>query len=441
MNLSRKKRYIGNTLLRSACAAMAAVFLAAGCGSGKPVSTGSSLSDPPAPSQYNNYAGTQSYQLAGDGYHETGGVWDLTLDDVNQFFTYTDISVPPVTNGGGLPPYPLEGNTKAASSFLKLTLTGQNAGNGGYVLEIPGRQAIFRPGNDSSLVVIAPAASTSACQGLSQKTTFEFLTLWLPYNTMAPQYAAWGSIDASSSGNSWSFSNLQMYTQDGTALNPQTPSSGVCAYTKEGYVTTIPPQKATGNLPWTVVVGPSGYLAIDQGQGNSGFDIPPSYTPTGPLGLAGFPEPSSQIDTNSLAGGNYIGFVYNVYAGNVGHPVTQPVAFTGGSGTIAIGGLYPNDDPTQTPPANITLNLGQQDSGTNGLYKSVTITIPDTYNGCADESYGGMDANGNPTCILYGTAIAGQVEGKYVLYVTVLDRSLETIGITGAALDYFLYQQ
>jgi hypothetical protein len=108
---------------------------------------------------------------------------------------------------------------------------------------------------------------------------------------------------------------------------------------------------------------------------------------------------------------------------------------------VATGGLFPNDDPRQTPPGNISMDLGQQDSSTNGLYKSVTVTMPDAYNGCTGQSYGGTDANGNPTCILHGVAIAGQVEGKYVLYVSLADRSLETLKLPGAALEYFLYQQ
>jgi hypothetical protein len=262
---------------------------------------------------------------------------------------------------------------------------------------------------------------------------------------MIPAYAAYGSIQASSSGSAWSFSNLQMFTQDGTAINPQTPSSGLCSYTTEGYVPTILPSKETQNLPWTVIVGPSGYVAIDLGQGNvsAGSGLAFAPTATGPFGLVGFAEASTQIDTKSLVSANYLGFTFNSYAGSALRPATQPIAFTGGSGTIATGGLFPNDDPSQTPPSNITMDLGPEDSKINGFYKSVTVTMPDLYNGCVGQSYGGTDANGNPTCIDHGIAIAGAIEGKYVLYVTLQDFSLLTKGLNSgpAALEYFLYQQ
>lgn len=444
MNRKHWKRQGTSGALRwAACLLVAATQLVDGCGSGKS-SSGNSLSSPPAASQYNNYAGTQTYELLSNGYQEIGGIWNITLDDANQFFTYTDVSIPPNNFlGNSVPPYPIEGSFKSANGFLKLTLNGKSAGSGGYAVEIPGRAAILRPGDTSMFPVISVQASTSACPAPLQNTTFEFLTLALPHYSQAPVYAAYGSLQASSSGTAWKFSNLQMFAHDGTSLNPPTPSAGLCSYTQEGYVTNILPAKETQNLPWTVAVGPSGYLVVDQGQGDGlayqGTPVPdPSI---GPFGLVGFPQPSTQIDTSGLVGGKYIGFAYEPYNGDALRPVTQPIAFNGGSGTVATGGLYPNDDVTQTPPGNISLDLGPQDSGVNGLYKSVTLTTPDTYNGCAFETYGGTDANGNPTCIAYGVAIAGLVEGKYVLYVTVADRSLETRGITGAVLEYFLYQQ
>ena len=440
-----KGRHGSARLQQFGCVSAAAMLLVAGCGGNKAASGSGTnpFPNPPAPAQYNNYAGTQSYELLPNGFDEIGGVWDLTLDDTNLFFTYADISIPPNTSSGGAPPYPIEGNTKSANGFLDLTLDGQSAGSGGYAIEIPGRAAILRPGDDSTFPVIAAAASTSGCQELAQQTTFEFLTLQPTYNTSStrPAYAAYGSLEASSSGTNWTFSNLQMFTLSGTALNPPTPAAGLCTYTEEGYVTNILPGKATQNLPWTVVVGPSGYLVVDQGQGNYLTQQAPPATAIGPFGLVGFPQPSSQVDTGSLIAGNYIGFTFNSDAAYASHPVSQPIAFTPGAGTVTSGGLYPNDDVTQTPPGNITMDLGQEDSKTNGFYPSVTVTMPDTYNGCVGQTYGGTDASGNPTCIAHGIAIAGSLEGKYALYVALNDRSLETRNIFGAELEYFLYQQ
>src|SRR5580658_10215286 len=135
--------------------AATAVLLATGCGGGK-TSNGSGFSNPAPAANYNNYVGTQTYQLANDGFHETGGVWSVVLDDANQFFTYADISIPPYDqNGGSQLSYPIEGNFNGASGFLNLTLNGMSKGSGGYAIEIPGRAAILRPGNDSTLPVIS----------------------------------------------------------------------------------------------------------------------------------------------------------------------------------------------------------------------------------------------------------------------------------------------
>lgn len=445
MNWKHWKLRSAFTGLSCAVCFLAAV-LAGGCGSSKPSSSssGGNFANPPAPAQYNNYAGTQTYEFVNPGIgSETGGVWNVTLDDTNNFFTYTDVSIPPLTfSGPSL--YPLEGATKPAGSFLKLTLNGKSSGSGGYAIEIPGRLAVLRPGDTSTLPVVAAQASTTSCQELPQNTTFEFMSLAHPYISQDVPYVAYGSVQASSSGKAWTFSNLQMFLQDGTALSVSMPSSGLCSYTNEGYVTSILPDKSTQNLPWTVVVGSSGYLVIDQGQGNGPqYDGPEAGNQTiGPYGLVGFPQPSSQIDTGSLVSGKYIGFTYAPYNGPYSRPVTQPVAFSGGSGTVAVGGLYPNDDVTQTPPSNISLDLGPEDSSTNGLYKSVTVTMPDTYSACVSQPYGGTDANGNPTCIAHGIAIAGTVEGKYVLYAAVLDHSLDTRNAGGyPVLEYLLYQQ
>jgi hypothetical protein len=113
------------------------------------------------------------------------------------------------------------------------------------------------------------------------------------------------------------------------------------------------------------------------------------------------------------------------------------------------GGAYPNDDVTQTPPSNITIDLGTQDSSNNGLYKSVTVTVPDTYRTCIQQPYGGTDANGKPTCIFQGEAVAGNPSGKYAVFVTVNDLGLQSYADTAVgghftpygAMDFFLYQQ
>jgi hypothetical protein len=140
----------------------------------------------------------------------------------------------------------------------------------------------------------------------------------------------------------------------------------------------------------------------------------------------------------------YAGFEFDPIDVTLNRAGSLPVAFgqTAGSGTVITGGAYPNDDVAQTAPSNITLDLGQQDGTSNGLYKNVTVTVPDTFSACATTSFGGTDASGKPTCIFHGVAVAGDPNGKFVIFVTVNDVSLAISHYTAdAALEFFLYQQ
>jgi hypothetical protein len=106
------------------------------------------------------------------------------------------------------------------------------------------------------------------------------------------------------------------------------------------------------------------------------------------------------------------------------------------------GGVYPNDDETKTAPSNITIDLGQQDSKNNGLFKSVTVTIPDLVGACISRPYGSKDANGNPTCVFPGVAVVGNPNNKYAVFVTADDKRGASFNYAGdTAIEFFLYQQ
>jgi hypothetical protein len=158
------------------------------------------------------------------------------------------------------------------------------------------------------------------------------------------------------------------------------------------------------------------------------------------------------LNTSDIVSGKYIGFQYvpmqgdfNFFANPVSlGSVTSPVAFgpTAGSGTVMTGGVYPNDDATKTAPSNITIDLGQQDSKNNGLFKSVTVTIPDLVGACISRPYGSKDANGNPTCVFPGVAVVGNPNNKYAVFVTADDKRGASFNYAGdTAIEFFLYQQ
>lgn len=407
------------------------VIAVAGCAS----KTGSSSS---AAGTYNTYAGTQNVIVSsGAGLFE-GGMWTITLDDTNSFFSYLNTG----DYSGVTPPSPNIGNFAAVNGFLDMTSDGGKSGSGGYAIEIPGDAVVFRPGNGTQYPVIGVASNS--CQTPAANTTYQFVALdHPPYDsTDTSNDLAYGSIQATAQGTAWSFSNFSEYTLDGTSVSPAAFPSGTCAYTQEGYVVSIPStDSATNNVPFTVAVGPTGFFMADLGQNG----LNKTY------GLVGTVKPSSQLSTSDIVAGKYIGFQYqqlqaafNFSGSSVSlGSVTSPIAFgqTAGSGTAMTGGVYPNDDASQTPPSNITIDLGQQDSQNNGLYKSVTVTIPDTTGACISRSDGGKDANGNPTCIFPGVAVVGNPGGKYAVLVTANDLRAAIFSYTFSPIQFFLYQQ
>jgi hypothetical protein len=412
-----------------------------GCSSGTSYSGSNAVSDIPAPAQYNTYVGTQAYiQSASNGgaLVSSGGVWSAALDDTNHYFTYKNVSFS--TAAISIIQYPILGSFTSSNGFFNLSFNGKAAGSGGYAYEIPGRAALLRPGDTTHFPVVAvPMAS---CPEIPS-TTFQFVALGIPAQpgsgaSTVPVNAAYGSVQLNASGTAWNFSSMKMFAWDGTSLSPTTPPSGQCGSTQEGFAATVLPVDDTNKLPLTVGVGPSGYFVMDQGQGDQTEVLIPPPTPTGPFGLVGVAQPSSPLDTSKVVAGKYAGFKFSQGKGG-----TQPVVFgqTPGSGTMMTGGGFANDDITKTPATNISIDLGQQDPQNNGLYKSVTVTVPDTSQGCIFQPYGGKDAQGNDTCILHGVAVVGNPEGKYALFITGQDQSLLATNFKRAVLEFFLYPQ
>jgi hypothetical protein len=424
----------------------AALLAAAGCSNGRTSNTSPGLAGDTA--KAHSYVGTQSRQWwTGASYSwNYGGVWSLSVDDGNNVYSYANTDFNDryyvADSSPEMETQIVSSGTIAASAPFKVftPYSGGSAGSAGYALEVPGETTIMRPGNDLLPPVIG--VDNTACRTLAAPTTYQFISLGL--NDTAEKSVnpvAWGSVQASTSGIDWTFSNLKMYAFDGTDLQPTALPTGACGATQEGYAVAIARGTATDGYPVTAQVSSSGYFILSQGQGTPGtyFSTP---TATGAYGLVGVAQPSSQLSTSGLVAAKYAGFEYDPMWDQLGLPGTLPVLFSGGSGTTLSGGAYPNDDLTQTPTTNVTINLGTQDSSNNGLYKSVTVTVPDTYKGCVKQSYGGTDASGNPTCIFPGFAVAGNPNGKFVLFVTVNDLSEQNRGLNPhAALNFFLYQQ
>ena len=391
-----------DTIFRTGCLFVLALVTAliSGCGSGGRT-MGQLLSNPPAAGQTSSYSGTSSPLVSGGN---SGGVWTFTVDHQTNSFSYTAISYPANTSSGTP-----AGTFANSHGFLNLTQTNIPTSRfTGYSLEIPGRLALLRPsnggaaGSNANPLVIMPAQQN--CINISGVATFQFVTL--PTSTWAVNTAAaFGSVQAITNGNTWSFPNLQEFTVVGASTNPPVMPMGTCGPTQEGNVITIPAQGTTppNDAATTIIIGPSGFFVEDLSTGNN--------SARGYPGLVGVIQPSAPLDTNAVQGGNYLGFRFEPNLS----VKTQPVAFAPATAPAVglAGGVYPptvvgQDNNLNNPPLTDTnINLGAQDPANNGLYKSATITIP------GSAACGGTGGR----CVLPAVAVVGNPENKFAIFL------------------------
>jgi hypothetical protein len=323
-------------------------------------------------------------------------------------------------------------------------------------VEMPSRVAVLRPGDDTIAPVLSVAPSS--CFAITGTVRFTFTTVPALQQSPGaqPTYIAYGTIAASTSadGKSWQFGGLSQYqlteipggTAAGTPASPAMPDplsfTAACSSTNGQTVITTDTNPAYTVSP-TYRFNSAGYFVRD----TSPATAPPqdgSYA-----SWIGVVMPASPLSVSDIASGNYSGFVYEPNTPSTSI-VTQPVAFnaTGIGGSLS-GGVFPNDDLTQTPGTQYTIALGKQDGTLNGVFPNATLTMPDPNFICAlvaqstsDTVKSGFDANGNPICTTGGVAVVGIPEKKYVLYFTALDGTAGTsLEPNAYTLQIYLYQQ
>jgi hypothetical protein len=137
------------------------------------------------------------------------------------------------------------------------------------------------------------------------------------------------------------------------------------------------------------------------------------------VGAIGIIQPSSALDTGKVVSAKYLGFYYEPG----GTPVTQLASFgCSGSGcasppspTAIIGGVFPNDDPSQPAGQDITIDLGTQDANNNGLYPMATVTV---------------------SGVMFPAAVVvGSLENKYAVFLLAQDTT------NNVSLAIYLFQQ
>ena len=430
MTRRREKKRMNKRGLNSKCV-WGLVLLGAGmagcsggsAGTGTAVTPG--LSPAPTPTALNTYVGAQPP----GGFWE--GVYGMALDSQTKYFTFTDQNYYGLQTGGAK----IVGNFQNTNGFLKLNVTDSNTPLTGttvntqpYILEFPGNGALLDTSGANAPTVFA---ESSGCPAFGGAVAFQFIQLG-GLTGSDPTQQGYGRVKVSTSQSAWTFSGFDLFGIDGTDQKPAALSDGVCAQSAEGYVTTSPTTINKTSVVYTTAIGAGGFFIMDR-------DVASNQSP-----LVGMLVPTAPLNTVALAAATYLGFEYDSFGKTpqTAHTdvVTQPVQFAGGTGggTKIVGGVFPQGDATQTPLSNLTLDMGTQDPGNNGLYPSVVATLPDPTQACVGRAYGGTDSSGNATCIFPGVAVADNPGGKYALFVTI-NNPIDSRG--SSTIQFLLYQK
>jgi hypothetical protein len=298
---------------------------------------------------------------------------------------------------------------------------------------------------------VTPLGVATQCPSLPKPQSYLFLTL--PQGVVdskargaQPGFwdpnleTAYGSADVSTAGSAVSIQNIQHRTLPsvGGSGTPtaQLPSSvdGFCASTSLGMTITLgqsviqqpfPNGGSNGPPQAKMSIGPTGLLVEDTGMdaNNQKADL----TLGAGNGAIGLPKPSSPVDVPALRAAQYLGFTYGsgVYANLAFQPsgwsshltsfgfASQPTGcstLVPGGGALLYGGDFSKDDPSTSPDGfgncNLAIDLGIQDATTNGLFPNARLWIGNNY---AANTTGA-------TFSVPMVAIAGQLDGKYVIF-------------------------
>jgi hypothetical protein len=327
-----------------------------------------------------------------------------------------------------------------------------------YPTPEPGSFALELAGQASGLVQMVgqPVAPLVAAP-----QTYQFVTIPSPLRSPGSAgggtswdptaETAYGSVDIASTGTAVTLQNIHQLTLPsvgGTGI-PATsgPSSaaGACAPTYFGNITNMPSPAIITDPGANQVVSPQAKIGIganggllvedDQAIGilaeSGGVPPPPPYNNTlgAGTGAVGLPKPLSALDTGAVVAAQYLGFIYAAGTSRGTPPIAwsshlasfggysnlpSGCDFTAGAGiSTLIGGDFPQsngqDDPSASPDGfgnnDFAIDLGTQ--STAGLYTGATV--------CMGANYAGNITGATYT--FSAVAIAGQLDGKYAIFV------------------------
>ncbi len=338
-----------------------------------------------------------------------------------------------------------------------------------------GSWAVELPDDTGGLVQLLNQPFTplvaAVCPASTKAQTYQFLTipnaLLVPV-TGTPQTmlgtwnpameTAYGTVDISGSGSAVTLANTQQGTfpSGGSSTKPSmayaASATGLCSSSIYGNTISVPGQLTVTNpgsgetVPASATIGVSASGLLVESNGANPVTAYQNALGAG-TGAIGLLKPSTALDTGALAAAQYDGFIYGSGSASAPGGFSSKVASFGFSAvpascasvaastsTLLYGGDFPDNDPSAAAVqsaggfgnCNYAINLGKQDSSNNGFYPAATL-------------YVGAGFPANTTGIAYSfpaIAIAGQVAGKYALFVLGVD----TTGSPNQAVGIYLLQ-
>lgn len=330
---------------------------------------------------------------------------------------------------------------------------------------------------------VQPLVAATQCPNFSSAKTFQFLTIpaalsyllnagippqppmLQPAGTWNPKTdTAYGSVDIVSSGSAVTFKNIHQYTlppsTGGTGAPPvQAAAStvtGACGPTFFGSITTVPGQLVVTDpgengvatpAQAEIGIGSSGLLVENNGNGGVLAGTSPLLPYENVLGAGtgavGLPMPSSPL-AGSVFGEQYLGFIYAAGATSPSVPFSSNLASFGfpaspqpGCASFAaqtgalVNGIYGGDFPVNAATGlpdpgtaavqqnggygncDLAIDLGTESTASNGLYPAAKVWI--------GSHFFGNSTNPKMTYSFPAVAIAGQLNGKYAVFVLGVD--------------------
>jgi hypothetical protein len=323
---------------------------------------------------------------------------------------------------------------------------------GAWAVEIPGAGALANllSINTNATLRAAPIAMAQNTACPNSATPVQFLYVTVPDTSSNADMADYGTVKITSQGSAVTFNAQPFFV--GSQLQPGSTVTGGCSQTNLGALTAYP-LNSFGNSspPELISIGNSGFLVSNFGK------VPGGGAFGGGTGVIGVAAPSSPLDVSSVAAAQYNGFVFSprntvkqsyditVLASAFGnHPVSSQAcsalqaslaANNGkGNGSVPVlpsaNSLYGGEfrtttgtttvnDPTGAKGSencDVVIDLGTQDSSYNGLFPNATVFIGSTFppfSASSPWTCGGACALSFPAA-----AIVGQVQGKYVIFVS-----------------------